>query len=165
METRTIFQSTHLVWGATKLQWVMQQRCINFNPRTSCEVRRRISRVQLALLLFQSTHLVWGATPNCVRFVRNIHIFQYTHLVWGATTCYRFCIPHPVFISIHAPRVRCDTGKRSCYQRGHHFNPRTSCEVRQQKYRSFLFIFAIYDIIKNFNRIIFILFHLITSTI
>lgn len=45
------------------------------------------------------------------------------------------------------------------------FNPRTSCEVRQQKYRSFLFIFAIYDIIKNFNRIIFILFHLIISTI
>ena len=68
-------------------------------------------------------------------------------------------------ISIHAPRVRCDLNYGDTVTLEINFNPRTSCEVRQQKYRSFLFIFAIYDIIKNLNRIIFILFHLIISTI
>ena len=73
--------------------------------------------------------------------------------------------PQRFAISIHAPRVRCDSPDSAEQAHFYHFNPRTSCEVRQQKYRSFLFIFAIYDMIKNFNRIIFILFHLITSTI
>ena len=38
--------------------------------------------------------------------------------------------PSTTAISIHAPRVRCDTTFLSLANRPKHFNPRTSCEVR-----------------------------------
>ena len=77
------FQSTHLVWGATSVKKIV------------CPIK-----------LFQSTHLVWGATDWIIKEVL-ISKFQSTHLVWGATTLTNTGITKP-FISIHAPRVRCD---------------------------------------------------------
>ena len=77
-----------------------------FNPRTSCEVRPPPQNRCVKSLIFQSTHLVWGAT-----LIDSIFIF----------------IP---FISIHAPRVRCDIQYPRHYTHMQYFNPRTSCEVR-----------------------------------
>ena len=105
-----LFQSTHLVWGAT-LSWDWLYLSISdFNPRTSCEVRLEKSVQFGRRCIFQSTHLVWGATRHWfeynVRRVISIHaprvrcdyhplapkvtnwIFQSTHLVWGATNTF-----------------------------------------------------------------------------
>ena len=123
------FQSTHLVWGATFLSRIYNFRCFYFNPRTSCEVRPRFSRFFIAASSFQSTHLVWGATwilksggkrkwhfnPRTSCEVRQAVIlmvlmylsFQSTHLVWGATMNMPYSTIN-CYISIHAPRVRCD---------------------------------------------------------
>ena len=122
------FQSTHLVWGATFLSTAIisvynisihapRVRCdivtlfknnviSHFNPRTSCEVRRQKFLSSSHTAIFQSTHLVWGAT------IRE---------KLGTTATY---------ISIHAPRVRCDHINFFSPSSRSHFNPRTSCEVR-----------------------------------
>ena len=60
------------------------RREYHFNPRTSCEVRRDGYQIPDFQTTFQSTHLVWGATE-----LKLWRIWFY-------------------FISIHAPRVRCD---------------------------------------------------------
>ena len=102
-----IFQSTHLVWGATdewrgvfifwrisihaprvrcdKFQFMNNSIKIYFNPRTSCEVRP-LDRLSIyPEYKFQSTHLVWGATPKKEEVKKDEPKFQSTHLVWGAT--------------------------------------------------------------------------------
>ena len=127
--TDYLFQSTHLVWGATAVVASAARKESYFNPRTSCEVRL-ISKVLIVCgQEFQSTHLVWGATISYLHdILRKIHfnprtscevrhrrlpvrqlwlIFQSTHLVWGATAT-PMVGPRVVYISIHAPRVRCD---------------------------------------------------------
>ena len=130
----SIFQSTHLVWGATSmwqgfyevvcisihaprvrcdLQWYTKLLVeVYFNPRTSCEVRPDCYRLLQWTCRFQSTHLVWGATRigHNKRWIRHI--------------------------SIHAPRVRCDPQAFLTQLRYCHFNPRTSCEVRQKFHNS-----------------------------
>ena len=101
-----LFQSTHLVWGATLIFPKIIDEKRNFNPRTSCEVRRSNSKTGDSQYLFQSTHLVWGATDD------------------GSHTL------ASVIISIHAPRVRCDFSVYRYTFAIFNFNPRTSCEVR-----------------------------------
>ena len=100
------FQSTHLLRGATLLRIAgRQHRCISihaplarcdrcdqqvlyrhidFNPRTSCEVRHPSGYRHRYTKIFQSTHLLRGATQRqCERCRRQK-------------------------ISIHAPLARCD---------------------------------------------------------
>ena len=79
---------------------------VHFNPRTSCEVRRKHTCGDNRHDRFQSTHLVWGAT------------------------CLARYKQGPCYISIHAPRVRCDLISYSKIIQNVYFNPRTSCEVR-----------------------------------
>ena len=102
---------------------------IHFNPRTPCGVRRISRRNNANTIRFQSTHPVWGATR------------------------FSDCRAHYFVISIHAPRVGCDTnivivGKANhrfqsthpvwgatgdgyaCHTQQKHFNPRTPCGVR-----------------------------------
>ena len=57
-----IFQSTHLVWGATYNVIGGYMHALYFNPRTSCEVRHQYLKKIENGQGFQSTHLVWGAT-------------------------------------------------------------------------------------------------------
>ena len=80
----------------------------NFNPRTSCEVRRTNCKPATRDLSFQSTHLMRGATVGLCRGLKM------------------------KLISIHAPHARCDMHHPFLYLAVWHFNPRTSCEVRQQ---------------------------------
>ena len=76
-----------------------------FNPRSSCEERRRFSVAGLAVMTFQSTLLMRGATCGGFRRSR-IYQFQSTLLMRGATD-------HPPLV------VDRDN-----------FNPRSSCEER-----------------------------------
>ena len=57
--------------------------------------------------LFQFTHPVWGATSVNVDG-ETIFKFQFTHPVWGATDG-ASDLGSKSFVSIHAPRVGCDT--------------------------------------------------------
>ena len=73
-----LFQSTHLVWGAT-LCTVPQWAPLNyFNPRTSCEVRHNLFKDVHYKNKFQSTHLVWGATVLIIKFtfIRFVSMFS-----------------------------------------------------------------------------------------
>ena len=100
------FQSTHPVWGATKETTTTKNNIPCFNPRTPCGVRlsRPISAFHFSR--FQSTHPVWGAT---------------LHLV--ITTV-------DEVVSIHAPRVGCDSLFLFLVISPFGFNPRTPCGVR-----------------------------------
>ena len=147
----TTFQSTHLLRGATEYHVEFDTivaisihaplaRCdfkfvkkhslfINFNPRTSCEVRPELVlpssnhpcrfqsthllrgatlsfAVKITSLGFQSTHLLRGATAS-VRKQLPHALFQSTHLLRGATTAFSRKA-YTVTISIHAPLARCD---------------------------------------------------------
>ena len=135
-----------------------------FNPRTSCEVRHD-KRQALEIANIISIH---APRVRCDHDVDRPYI-DYNNFN-PRTSCevrQQVQLPRRPQGNFN-PRTSCEV-RRSAKVISviflSYFNPRTSCEVRQQKYRSFLFIFAIYDIIKNFNRIIFILFHLIISTI
>ena len=171
---RIIFQSTHLLRGATGTGKTRNWKKSYFNPRTSCEVRhwpspavpvpddfnpRTSCEVRPAwwgddllvvifqihaplarcdngifahalCALFQSTHLLRGATQPHDQSLCPV-AFQSTHLLRGATQCFFLvCIAIP--ISIHAPLARCDRKHGCGLLRFRHFNPRTSCEVRQR---------------------------------
>ena len=128
---RKEFQSTHPVWGATLHHGQLKGECVYFNPRTPCGVRprscptasilslnfnprtpcgvrpRRIMCTEVWKWAFQSTHPVWGATAWSEKAVRSLQ-FQSTHPVWGATNTYP-PTPWRSTISIHAPRVGCDS--------------------------------------------------------
>ena len=79
---------------------------VNFNPRTSCEVRPLDINNSLLVSKFQSTHLMRGAT------LANLPVRRFPA------------------ISIHAPHARCDDMTANVTTRKWDFNPRTSCEVR-----------------------------------
>ena len=93
----------------------------NFNPRTSCEVRR-------------------GRLPCCWRYeyfnprtsceVRP-RVMMYFPSYFPFPTPPVFQERCKAYISIHAPLARCDGQPvRRSLPYPHHFNPRTSCEVR-----------------------------------
>ena len=128
-----IFQSTHLLRGATLIP-----------SRLTCS------------FAFQSTHLLRGATSTVVSKAFAIFIFQSTHLLRGATCTSALALPRNAIsihtplarcdsrpqrirrhrhISIHTPLARCDLGSEYKFSRHHHFNPHTSCEVRQNSPR------------------------------
>ena len=143
-------------------------------PRVGCDAQPRIDG---RCLWFQFTHPVWGATIDGADGIYLLTQFQFTHPVWGATASRvawvsgiaRFnsrtpCGVRPIAchsltvssqVSIHAPRVGCDSkscsvGIRYCpFQFTHpvwgatdslplahcelaSFNSRTPCGVRQQ---------------------------------
>ena len=104
---RRAFQSTHPVWGATATTPVRTLAHRYFNPRTPCGVRPEFSKIIEHLPGFQSTHPVWGATLF-PRLSFALKVFQSTHPVWGATVGLQG-LPLGLGISIHAPRVGCDS--------------------------------------------------------
>ena len=102
------FQSTLLMRGAT-ISTRPLSRTPYFNPRSSCEERRRCPLVTSLCASFQSTLLMRGAT-EIRRFL-------------GMST----------EISIHAPHARSDRLRRRKRPLRKHFNPRSSCEERQKQ--------------------------------
>ena len=79
-----LFQSTHPVWGATLSALCLMLGISHFNPRTTCGVRPALVSPLHNKDIFQSTHPVWGATNRllCSTWPKE---FQSTHPVWGAT--------------------------------------------------------------------------------
>ena len=101
------FQSTHPVWGATSAPAIRLTPMPYFNPRTPCGVRPLLARIWSSPHTFQSTHPVWGATLLAI---------------WMGLR---------QSISIHAPRVGCDSVPDCCGWPCGYFNPRTPCGVRR----------------------------------
>ena len=104
---RSLFQSTHLMRGTTQTDRRSLSHS-NFNPRTSCKVRRSQSLCTSVSRSFQSTHLIRGATI----------LSAVSSLSWP--------------ISIHAPHAGCDVYATCSALTDGNFNPRTPCGVRQQ---------------------------------
>ena len=124
------FQSTHPGWGATA-----------------------ITRPQQAGIVFQSTHPGWGVTGRIARLSAGNQKFQSTHPGWGATvlppllhTFNLYFNPRTpggvrlrvitdrvyyVYISIHAPRVGCDSvqNRREIQQQISIHAPRVGCDA------------------------------------
>ena len=112
------FQFTHPVWGATIIRKIRNFNNHGFNSRTPCGVRQLTFPLLVSCLMFQFTHPVWGAT-----LLEEVN-------------------KREALVSIHAPRVGCDsrhTGRRGSRQC---FNSRTPCGVRLK---------TILAIIKNSN--------------
>ena len=124
----SMFQSTHLLRGATRYFLRDGGPSSRFNPRTSCEVRLNVNINRASAPEFQSTHLLRGATSSHTWF-SSVDPFQSTHLLRGATDC-RYPIRIQFHVSIHAPLARCDRPARTGRRETAGFNPRTSCEVR-----------------------------------
>ena len=93
--------------GVRRQARVQSSDQLYFNPRTPCGVRLEIKSTDSINLKFQSTHPVWGATWELV-IMKSKFLFQSTHPVWGAT-CSLLINNSFVGISIHAPRVGCDS--------------------------------------------------------
>ena len=127
-----IFQSTHLVWGATTMteyakNWV---KISIHAPRVRCD-EGEIDCLTVSQL-FQSTHLVWGATRAIIVINIAIALFQSTHLVWGATSRWFICLKDCRYFN---PRTSCEVRLLKVamtYATESNFNPRTSCEVRHK---------------------------------
>ena len=107
-----------------------QQSGLNFNPRTSCEVRHKVLVLLPIDIKFQSTHLLRGATCQC-----GIHALLPVYFNPRTSCEVRHEIPKKDnrndAISIHAPLARCDLPYWHIWHIWQYFNPRTSCEVRQ----------------------------------
>ncbi len=88
------------------LSKLIPPRLKNFNPRTPCGVRRKLTSTTRQTAQFQSTHPVRGATSS-------------EPLGSGITR-----------ISIHAPRAGCDLKQSITPVEQLNFNPRTPCGVR-----------------------------------
>ena len=149
-----LFQSTHPVWGATHhsglphgpttisihaprvgcdaldpVPTVVSKQISIHAPRVGCDSGSALPRCTSDT--FQSTHPVWGATFHQVTRAAPT-VFQSTHPVWGATQDFMFS-QKPLLISIHAPRVGCDSSPISSPCDRYHFNPRTPCGVRRNQ--------------------------------
>ena len=124
------FQSTHPVWGATSMAQQILQDEAKFQSTHPVWGATSHPLTGRPVSGFQSTHPVWGATPAKAVCGGTINEFQSTHPVWGATR-----LSNTSFltykISIHAPRVGCDTATLAHHmQTVANFNPRTPCGVR-----------------------------------
>ena len=104
--SRMEFQFTHPVWGATSSVTLSVTFTSSFNSRTPCGVR-----------------LTTNLEPSEIRE------FQFTHPVWGATKLIDTLF-QSLIVSIHAPRVGCDSPRYSYFFLYRSFNSRTPCGVR-----------------------------------
>ena len=116
--------------GATRLAGVSSVALRHFNPRSSCEERHVVFDDQaISIIEFQSTLLMRGATSGMHKRIAKFK-FQSTLLMRGATDTAEDICPAEN-ISIHAPHARSDTSDQKPTRLSCYFNPRSSCEERQ----------------------------------
>ena len=106
---------------------------MNFNPRTSCEVRPVIVSMGASDACYFNPRTSCEVRPDIdmkVNIEQGISIHAPRVRCDARTWAYNNL---DADISIHAPRVRCDffVFRRGC-RYNIHFNPRTSCEVRHK---------------------------------
>ena len=153
-----LFQSTHLVWGATNTDaqkakdaaisiHAPRVRCdmpkekardsnSYFNPRTSCEVRRT-SPGQWRKNLQNFNPRTSCEVRLCLKRMQKIHTYFNPRTSCEVRRVEKVKDIVWRLISIHAPRVRCDLLPSSPFQAFRYFNPRTSCEVRLKSYKTY----------------------------
>ena len=81
-----IFQSTHLVWGATDLSPFFIAIFFYFNPRTSCEVRPGFRWNFYFRTSYFNPRTSCEVRQKLKQLIKIMLEFQSTHLVWGATS-------------------------------------------------------------------------------
>ena len=104
--TASVFQSTPLMRGETRLCSLPQQSLVHFNPLPSCEGRLIAGSAMMRTRRFQSTPLMRGET----RLTRGRG--------WR------------ILISIHSPHARGDKCNGKLHAKSDDFNPLPSCEGR-----------------------------------
>ena len=129
VSTARKFQSTHPVWGATQESGMNIPSSYNFNPRTPCGVRQWSLPFPSATLENFNPRTPCGVRrPSAKTLSRACDFNPRTPCGVRLWTMMGMDLISP--ISIHAPRVGCDSGP----SRGHilfrYFNPRTPCGVR-----------------------------------
>ena len=123
------FQSTLLMRGATSSSANWSFSAVNFNPRSSCEERRKYVSSNSSSTAFQSTLLMRGATYTD-RTIKNSIGFQSTLLMRGAT----YDADRPTFVTLFQSTLlmRGATADALLYAiEIYNFNPRSSCEERR----------------------------------
>ena len=133
--SRSPFQSTHPLRGATLFPQLGFLVYIDFNPRTPCGVRQECFGISLFAFDFNPRTpcgVRHGRTQSKARWTK----FQSTHPLRGATG-------RPIDgrnyqrISIHAPLAGCDGLAREECVVEYNFNPRTPCGVRHEQRREY----------------------------
>ena len=123
------FQSTHPVWGATRMFGIGSIRKCYFNPRTPCGVRHSFSHPfnRFAMISIHAPRV--GCDILCFIFSQTRTHFNPRTPCGVRLRLKREC-QEKFEISIHAPRVGCDGAHPfiNIFQRN--FNPRTPCGVR-----------------------------------
>ena len=101
------FQSTHPAWGATDSgkPCSVDFRISIHAPRVGCDIYPEASRIYV---LYFNPRTPRGVRQSRERRERRKQAFQSTHPAWGATA-FVSVFQRPRVISIHAPRVGCDT--------------------------------------------------------
>ena len=149
---RNVFQFTHPVWGATSPCCVSAASLpVSIHaPRVGCDPIANSQKTMTIVSIHAprvgcDTSQLRGSpgskrfnsrTPCGVRHRYSIDLinntqFQFTHPVWGATP--KGCRSLPaVPVSIHAPRVGCDSISVLLLRMVISFNSRTPCGVRRQ---------------------------------
>ena len=126
---------------------------LNFNSRTSCEVRRNPVLQHCTRKEFQLTHLLRGATSGDRAEILQQRISTHaplarcdskipaiapataisTHAPLARCDVPCACGCGTMIISTHAPLARCDTSIWTTGCGASNFNSRTSCEVRRKR--------------------------------
>ena len=105
------FQFTHPVWGAT-LSYHILSPCYVVSihaPRVGCDTDSKPKT--MAQTKFQFTHPVWGATSNLLSINITLSGFN-SRTPCGVRQGDPFMETKVIWVSIHAPRVGCDTTRR-----------------------------------------------------
>ncbi len=130
--TRSVFQFTHPVRGATMANLIENREETRFNSRTPCGVRLVLRRRCLVALLFQFTHPVRGATSRHNQLT--IRISVSIHAPRAGCDFVLTKLMSVMVVSIHAPRAGCDGSFFYGFIQRWSFNSRTPCGVRRHSY-------------------------------
>ena len=107
-DNTTRFQSTHPGWGATLGMYVLKLILYDFNPRTPGGVRPAVIVLRVIGRDYFNPRTP-GGVRRCNPFILALkEVFQSTHPGWGATLAIAGYVQIDN-ISIHAPRVGCDS--------------------------------------------------------
>ena len=125
------FQFTHPVWGATSCFFIFDCFGLQFQFTHPVWGATRLSRWWCTLVWSFNSRTPCGVRPITSLFHDYREMFQFTHPVWGATnTICSKCGKE--YVSIHAPRVGCDSSIAFSSSAPFSFNSRTPCGVRHR---------------------------------
>ena len=122
------FQFTHPVWGATVMaDKTGKSISVSIHaPRVGCDI---LTDPDSGNVVRFNSRTPCGVRPDSRSNKQWRRMFQFTHPVWGATHLHPLRQRRQV-VSIHAPRVGCDSSASGRRSGSYSFNSRTPCGVR-----------------------------------